>query len=227
MVAMAMALLLAVSLLAVWRRRQTGQTSDRRSGPIDSTNHWAPAPARVLSVSERRALALVQQAAPGFLVLAQVPLSRFLRVPLHKSQREWLRHVGHVNADLLLCDSGSQVLAVIDVRAKRGSVGSERRHRRMLDLLEDAGIPTLVWYDDALPGVSDARNQLVPLMASVKQATGPVSPPVNSRPMPLIPIGDISEVLSEGDTMEFDAAMEPVPSAMFDDFDIPAGSSLR
>jgi hypothetical protein len=45
--------------------------------------------------------------------------------------------------------------------------------------------------------------------------------------MPLIPVADIEELLAEGDNA-YDASMEPVPSAFFDDMDLtpqprPAG----
>ena len=37
--------------------------------------------------------------------------------------------------------------------------------------------------------------------------------------MPLIPVADINEVLSAGDQAAYDAAMEPVPSAFFEDME--------
>ena len=58
----------------------------------------------------------LRSAAPGLMVLAQVPLSRFLRVPTRHSHAEWLQRVGCLSADLLVCDTGSRVLAVVDIR---------------------------------------------------------------------------------------------------------------
>jgi hypothetical protein len=50
---------------------------------------------------------------------------------------------------------------------------------------------------------------------------GPVATgikPTSSRPMPLIPVADVEELLSEGDARHGGGdAMEPVPSAFFDD----------
>jgi hypothetical protein len=73
--------------------------------------------ARVMTTHERQAYELLKRALPGYMVLAQVPLSRFVRVPTRHSYSEWLQRVGPLSADLLVCDTGSRVLAVIDVRA--------------------------------------------------------------------------------------------------------------
>lgn len=175
-------------------------------------------PVRVLTVAERQAHTLLRQAMPGYLVLGQVPLSRFLSVP-HR-QSDWLQRISGLSADLLLCDSGSRVLAVIDVRPARLSDNSRRRHERMTALLRKSGIKVLSWQEDALPDVSMARHQLLPLLtasASTRSATQDQNrePAASSRPMPLIPV---AEILAEGDN-EHEDAMEPVPSALFDDFE--------
>lgn len=224
--AMLTALLLALSLLLMWRRRQSGVGRARPLRDADAEPTFAPTVARVMSVGERRAVGLLQVALPGFLVLAHVPLARFLRVPARQSQREWVRHVGHLTADLLVCDSGSQVLAVIDVRSSQTSVGSERRHERLIRTLKTARIPTLVWQEHALPSAAEVRAQLVPLLSAASSRDAePVSRPSTiAASMPWIPVPEISEVLAEGDNA-FDEAMEPVPSAMFEDFEPAPGST--
>jgi hypothetical protein len=60
----------------------------------------------VLTIGERRAYELLRTALPGFLVLAQVPLGRFLRVPTRHSHAEWMQRVGSLSADLLVCNAG-------------------------------------------------------------------------------------------------------------------------
>lgn len=216
--ALATALVLILSLFAARRRRPPpSRSSPRRDNP-DTVQAFTPMPVRVLTVAERQAHTLLRQAMPGYLVLGQVPLSRFLSVP-HR-QADWLQRISGLSADLLLCDSGSRVLAVIDVRPARLSDNSRRRHERMTALLRKAGIKVLSWQEEALPDVSMVRHQLLPLLTSAHTTRSQVHDTArdtvpNSRPMPLIPV---AEILAEGDNDREDA-MEPVPSALFDDFE--------
>jgi hypothetical protein len=211
--ALAAALVLLLSFLAGRRRRAPAPRNTRRDAPDKSLTH-TPVPARVLTVAERQAHTLLRQAMPGYLVLAQVPLSRFLSVKTN--QTEWLQSISGLSADILLCDSASRVLAVIDIRTAKLSDNSRRRHERMTALLRKAGIKVLSWQADSLPDVALARHQLLPMLAApsanreAQQATG------SSRPIPLIPV---AEILAEGDQQD-DGTMEPVPSALFDDFEL-------
>jgi len=215
--ALATALVLILSLFAARRRRPPPARSQRRDNP-DTVQAFLPTPVRVLTVAERQAHTLLRQAMPGYLVLGQVPLSRFMSVP-HR-QSDWLQRISGLSADLLLCDSGSRVLAVIDVRPTRLSDNSRRRHERMTALLRKAGIKVLSWQEDGLPNVMMARQQLLPLLtASSPRAAAPDparDAASSSRPMPLIPV---AEILAEGDADHEDTSMEPVPSALFDDFE--------
>jgi hypothetical protein len=93
----------------------------RQQEVVDTLTGWPPESVRVLSITERQAYDLLRRAMPGFLVMAQVPLARFIRVPSRRSYTEWLQRVGSLSADLLLCDSGSRVLAVIDIRNAAGN----------------------------------------------------------------------------------------------------------
>jgi hypothetical protein len=85
---------------------------------LDTVQDWPPEPARVMTVRSA-SLRTAAPRLPGYMVLAQVPLSRFVRVPTRHSYTEWLQRVGSLSADLLVCDTGSRVLAVIDMRARR------------------------------------------------------------------------------------------------------------
>ena len=139
--------------------------------------------------------------------------------------------VGSLNVDLLLCDSSSKVLAVIDVRAPQESDRSRRRHERMVRVLKAAGVTVHTWREDNLPSVQDVRALFgsvlgaAPAEAVVQSArSGP-----SSQAEPLIPIADITEVLAEGDReAERSAAMEPVPSGFFEELETPKqGSKLH
>ena len=96
--------------------------------------------------------------------VAQVPLARFIRVPARRSYGEWLQRVGSLSADLLLCDSGSRVLAVIDVRAAQETERSRKRHERLGRVLKAAGIQVLAWREGELPSLSHVRSSMAALI---------------------------------------------------------------
>ena len=214
---------LLLTLLAVRLRQRAASQRERREA-LDTVAAWPPEAARVLTITERQAYDLLKRAMPGYLVLGQVPLARFIRVPTRHSYADWLQRVGSLSADLLLCDSGSRVLAVIDIRPAAESERSRRRHERMARVMRAANVQVHTWREGALPSSAEVRTAMSRLL-------GPAAPGIGgtaSRPMPLIPIGDIAEVLAEGDRAaleaEFDASMEPVPSGFYDDLE-PAAKS--
>lgn len=210
--------LLLLSLLAVrLRQRMAGKRSPREA--LDTVAAWPPEAARVLTVSEREAYETLRRAMPGFVVLAQVPLSRFLRVPTRHSYSEWLQRVGSLSADLLLCDAGSRVLAAIDVRAPHESERARRRHDRMARVLRAAGIPVHAWREGALPAPAEVRHALSAVAGTAAAAVKPAAP----HPVPPIPVPEIAEILAEGDRAALDAvldaSMEPVASAFFEELE--------
>ena len=203
----------------MWRRRQAG--GPPRQEALDTIQAWPPEAARVLTIAERRAYDLLRTALPGFLVLGQVPLSRFLRVPTRHSHAEWMQRVGSLSADLVVCNSGSKVLAVVDIRPAEQTSRSLRRHERMARVLKAAGIGVHVWAEDNLPSAADVRAILgeeLQRSAARGASTAPVKA-TPSRPMPLIPVAEMEELLAHGDLASQDMALEPVPSAFFDDMD--------
>jgi hypothetical protein len=216
--ALAAAVLLLLSLLALrWRQRQAPRRPPPPREALDTVQAWPPESARVMSIHERQAYELLRRALPGFLVLAQVPLSRFLRVPTRHPYSEWMQRVGSHSADLLLCDAGSRVLAVIDIRAADETERSRRRHDRLARVLKAAGIRVHVWREGALPTTAGVRSTLGAELAA-GAAPAKATP---SRPMPLIPVPDIEELLAQGDRdhASYDVDMEPVPSAFFEDME--------
>ena len=102
-----------------WRRQRDAEVRRKKQRVVearDTVADWMPTATRILSATERQAYDVLCQALPEHLVLAQVPLSRFIRVPTRYSYGEWLSRVGQLSADLLVCDANSQVLAVVEVR---------------------------------------------------------------------------------------------------------------
>jgi hypothetical protein len=220
----AAALLLTLIML---RRRQARpppaapRRSEQEDNP-DTVAQWPPQSVRVMTIAERQSWELLQRALPGFLVLAQVPLARFVKVPTRHSYSEWLQRVGSLSADLLVCDSGSKVLAVIDVRAADETERSRRRHERLARVLKAAGVKVYTWREDQLPTPSQVRNLIGAALLKGQPAAVVRAQPIHSRPIPLIPVAEIEELLAEGDQRygaaeAADASQEPVPSGFFDD----------
>lgn len=226
--ALAGAVALLITLL-IYRLRGRQQGSRAIRDALDTVQDWPPEPARVMTVQERQSYELLRRALPGYMVLAQVPLARFLRVPTRHSYTEWLQRVGSLSADLLVCDTGSRVLAVIDVRAEDESARSRRRHERLGRVLRAAGVRVHVWREGHLPTPAEVRTALA---HDLVRGSGPMQPvtATTSRPMPLIPIPETQELdalLAEGDAAVRDAGPEPVPSGFMEDFDDSRPAAAR
>src|SRR5882672_3723719 len=94
------AILILLTLLAYrfrHRQRQAPRRKPAARDALDTVADWPPESARIMSIHERQAYDLLRRALPGMLVLAQVPLSRFLRVPTRHSYNDWLQRVGSLN----------------------------------------------------------------------------------------------------------------------------------
>lgn len=215
-----------VLLCAAWllRRRRAGRKAPHRGADapphdsLDTVAGWPPEASRVMSIHERKAFELLRRALPGFLVLAQVPLSRFLRVPTRHSYQDWLARAGSLSADLLICDAGSRVVAVVDIRAADETERARRRHDRLARVLKAAGIRVYTWREGDLPSLSDIRSLLASDLAPRRAVpAGPVTAG------PLIPVPEIEEVLAAGDHAFADTGAEPVPSAFLDELDSERG----
>lgn len=219
---------LLLTLFFVRRRGRQGPGRGVRDS-LDTVQDWPPEPARVMTVQERQSYELLRRALPGYMVLAQVPLSRFVRVPTRHSYTEWLQRVGSLSADLLVCDTGSRVLAVIDVRATEESDRSRRRHERLARVLRAAGVRVHVWREGQLPSPAEVRTALA---HDLVRGNGPMQPvATTSRPMPLIPVPEMQELdamLAEGDAAALrDGEHEPVPSGFFDEMEESGSAAAR
>lgn len=213
--------MLLLGLLLRQRRPSAAREPSSRREALDTVQDWPPQATRVLTVAERRAHELLRTALPGMLVLAQVPLSRFLHVPTRHSYVEWMQRVGGLSADLLVCNADSRVLAVIDIRGPAQTERSSRRHERMARVLKAAGIEVLVWGEEQLPTASQLRAVLGGVLARSAGSGVEDAPakPRASQPMPLIPVAEIEELLQHGDAAAQDARYEPVPSGFYDELD--------
>lgn len=167
LVSILVAVLLLGALLLVRRRRQMQSPSQARqaqSDELDTVTSWEPTATRVLTTPEREAYHILRKALPEHMVLAQVPLARFLKVPTRNSYSEWLRRAGSLCADIVICDTNAQVVAVVEVRQPVGGKDRERslkRHARLDKVLAAANIPVHVWLEGALPGPAVARETVL------------------------------------------------------------------
>jgi hypothetical protein len=159
--AVVVALLLLAAWLALRGRGDRGATGD--ADRVDTVIGWPPRATRVLSAPERMAFVILVRALPDHVVLAQVPLARFISVPKRNSYADWLRRVGYQCADFVVCDPASQVVAVVELQAAAQS--SERARKRMARIgrtLKAAHVPLHIWNENKLPSVDAARLALLP-----------------------------------------------------------------
>jgi hypothetical protein len=180
--------------LLIWRRRQGGAAGMGRGGrppqaeELDTVASWEPSATRMLTGPEREAYQTLRRALPEHIVLAQVPLARFIKVPTRNSYAEWMRRVGGLCADIVVCDATSQVIAVVEVRnpIARDKERAQRRQARMDRVLEAAGIPVHVWLEGALPGPAVARETVLggPMVFMTKSGATLVDTAVRAKVPP-------------------------------------------
>lgn len=170
---------LACALPLIWwlARRQTPagrveQPTDR----LDTLEAWPPEPTRLLRSSERLAFSTLKLALPGYLILAQVPIARFISVPKRHSYAEWMRRIGSQCVDFVVCDPTTQVVAVIEVRAPAEQLPDKLKDRldRLAQVLAAARIPLHVWNDPMLPSIEMARERILPRSSAAGFAKMPL-----------------------------------------------------
>lgn len=151
-----------ILLTPLWLRAQRQSKVQQALDRLDTLANWPPEATRVLDLHERLALQALQRALPDHLMLAAVPLAGFLNVPRRHSYTEWLKRVGHLSVDLMVCDSSSQVVAVVLLRKPNDSAKRLRRTERIVRVLEAARVRVLVLNAGALPAPDALREAVVP-----------------------------------------------------------------
>lgn len=215
---MDLVLLLAVAVLlgvgvVIWLTRRPkpgGGKPARTVEGLDTLMAWQPTPTRVLTAGEREAHGVLRRALPEHLILAQVPLARFLKVPTRHSYTEWLRRVGQICADIVVCEPNSLAVAVVEIRAADGqdSERARKRQARMERVVKAAGLPLHIWRDAAIPDVEEARNAILQSLGLLTTQEGAAQ--VRTR-------GDGATGRWRPDGGAEPA--EPPPSTWFDDLD--------
>jgi hypothetical protein len=199
-----------------WRRRAQA-VAPPRDESLDTVQAWPPQAVRVMTLGERQAFEILRRALPGHVVLAQVPLSRFISVPTRNPYQQWLQRAGRLAVDLLICDFSSRAVAAIEVRTAEESQRSAKRHQRLVDVLRAAGVTVYEWNEDDLPSIAEARDLFVP-KGDVKVSEP--APHIDAGGRRLIPVAEIAEVLADGDATDY-GQLEPVPSGFFEEADDP------
>lgn len=230
------------------RRGLSRGRGERTPDQLDTLIDWEPVATRVLNAHEREAWHVLRRALPDHMVLGQVPVARFIKVPTRNPYSEWLRRVGSLCADLVVCDAQSQVIAVVEVRqpASKENERARRRHARMDRVLDAARIPVHVWLEGALPGPVVAREAI---LGAATASTGPQSLVGNEVARRDAEAAAVVASLQGGGNFEglslqeraidvvIDEAMdeweanggadgerkEPPPSTWFDDMDLDSG----
>jgi hypothetical protein len=211
----AVTLLVALALLltAMWlRRRQSAPRATNADEPLDTLQAWPPQAVRVMTLGERQAYDIMRRALPGHVVLAQVPLSRFISVPTRFPYSQWLQRAGRLGVDLLVCDASSRAVAAVEVRTASESARSAKRHQRLVDVLSAAGVDVYEWHEDNLPSVTEARA----LFFAGRGNLAGEEVTISRGGRAMLPVPDIQELLADGDTTDY-GRLEPVPSGFFED----------
>jgi hypothetical protein len=215
-IAMVGVLVLLLLWLALRRRAGTQEAAEER---IDTLIGWPPQATRILTAQERLAYALLAKALPDHMILAQVPLARFVNVPKRNSYADWLRRLGYQCADFVVCDMAAQVIAVVEVQHEQPTERARKRLTRMSRTLKAAKIPLQVWTERALPSVEAVRLAILPPPAPVQApaavATGTrgVAPGTAGASNPF---EDTDRDSSNDEHIEL---LEPPPSTWFDELE--------
>lgn len=204
-----------LALFLIWRLQKAPRPMHHASGrvldAVDTVAGWPPEVTRVLAHRHRRAYDVLRRAMPEHVILAQVPVSRFIHVPARLSYAEWLRRIGHVCVDLLVCDRSSHVIAVVEVReaGHRPSDRAKKREKRLERVLRAAGVPLQVWDEAWLPEPATVRRTLL---------TDREEAETDDLGLATIPMGLVPEALEVSELD--DAALhgfEPPRTTLFDD----------
>jgi hypothetical protein len=217
--------LLGIAVVVLLRKRTVAVEDpdagkrNRNVDDIDTVLAWPPEVTRLLTGGERSAHEVLLKALPECVLFAQVPLARFIKVPRRHSYAEWLTRVGHLCADLVICDRSTLVIGVVLLTSMRSSDRAERRRTRMTRVLKAAGVKVFVWREESLPSPDLARDQITQRIGDIEEA-GAKRPEINepkppTRPAPgSIPVPEVLNVPFDDEPRH-----EPPSSTWFDDLD--------
>ena len=136
--------------------------------------HWPYYAKRPLSDPEQVLYYRLVQALPGFVILPQVGLSRFLGVKKGNNHGEWNNRINRMSVDFLVCNKGMQIVAAIELDdSTHARSDRQKADDKKNKVLKSAGVTLLRWSVKAIPDVAAIRQQLDPF------------PPTQPQPQPL------------------------------------------
>ena len=218
----ALGLVFLVLLAWLWMSRRANRPDADEIDRIDTLIGWPPQATRVLTTQERVAFATLVKALPEYMILAQVPLARFVSVPKRNSYVDWLRRLGYQCADFVVCDMAAQVVAVVEVQPAQPTERARKRLTRMARTLKAANIPMQVWSERSLPSADAARDALLPrptpssYTAPAAGVAATLASGATAATLKSNPFDDTSRDSAHDERIEL---LEPPPSTWFDDLD--------
>lgn len=218
-IAGALLLIAVLASILVWRlcrHPAPHRSGARQPDELDLLEAWPPQATDVLTAVEQQAYEVLREALPVHMILAQVPLKRFIKVPTRNSYAEWLRRVGNQSVDFLICDRRARVVAAVDLCSDDAKLNDRARRRqvRMLNVMKEARIPVHVWPAGSLPSVDRVRDILAPPASQTMEQTPRM--PNRRAASPSVQFLD-SAINSSAN--EITSTFEPPPSTWFDDLD--------
>lgn len=98
------------------------------------------------------------QALPQHIVLAQVPMSRFLRVRKGRPVQEWRNRISQKSVDFLVCKSDFTIVAAVELDdSTHSQIDREIADSTKNRALAAAGVPLVRWHVSALPDFDAIR----------------------------------------------------------------------
>jgi hypothetical protein len=139
------------AFVLIARNRQQGSTSADEAWPFQKT--------KPLSDPEQALYHLMVAALPECIVLAQVPLSRVLRVDKRPDSRSWQNRISQKSLDFVVCLKDFTVVAAVEL----DDATHARQSRQTADANKDralaaAGVSIVRWNVKALPDESAIRG---------------------------------------------------------------------
>jgi hypothetical protein len=101
------------------------------------------------------------QTLPEFVVLAQVPLSSFLRVRRGRTWNEWYNRISQKSVDFLICERDFSVVMAVELDdGTHDAPDRARSDKTKSRALTAAGVRLVRWRANALPDVETIRRMV-------------------------------------------------------------------
>ena len=150
-----------------------------RAGRGGDGADWPFTSRKPLSRVEQVLYFRLAQALPEFVVLAQVPLSSFLRVRRGRTWHEWHNRIAQKSVDFLVCERDFSIVTAIEL----DDATHERDDRAHADrtksrALTAAGVRLVRWRTTELPDVATIRRIVDALRDTDRERSVQVSAPL-------------------------------------------------